>query len=50
LRVGPAGTTEKKLCYGRLSSLAEEGDAGALAKYGFNMNVQGRVHTIFDNN
>jgi hypothetical protein len=49
LRVGPSGTNEKKLCYGRLSSLTEEGDAGALAKYGFNMNVQGRVYTIFDN-
>lgn len=49
LRVGPAGTVEKKLCYGRLSSLSEEGDAGALSKYGFNMNVLGRVYTIFDN-
>lgn len=49
LRVGPAGTTEKKLCYGRLSGLAEDGDAGALAKYTFNMNVQGRVYKIFDN-
>lgn len=49
LRIGPAGTSEKKLCYGRLSSLSEEGDAGALSKYGFNMNVQGRVYTIFDN-
>jgi hypothetical protein len=49
LRIGPAGTNEKKLCYGRLSSLSEEGDAGALSKYGFNMNAQGRVYTIFDN-
>lgn len=49
LREGPAGTTEKRLCYGRLSSKAEEGDAGALAKYTFTMNVLGEVHTIFDN-
>jgi hypothetical protein len=49
LRVGPGGTTEKKLCYGRLASKSEEGDAGALTKYGFTMNVLGEVYTIFDN-
>jgi len=48
LRVGPGGTTEKKLCYARISSKQEEGDAGALSKYGATMNVLGQVHTIFD--
>jgi hypothetical protein len=50
LRVGPGGTTEKKLCYGRISSKSEEGDAGALVKYGASLNVLGNVYTIFDNN
>ena len=49
LRVGPGGTTEKKLCYARISSVQEEGDAGALAKYGFSMAILGNTHTIFDN-
>jgi len=49
LRVGPGGTTEKKLCYGRISSKQEEGDAGALVKYGASLNVLGNVYTIFDN-
>ena len=48
LRVGPSGTTEKKLCYARLSNKQEEGDAGQLAKYGFTMNVLGQAYTIFD--
>jgi hypothetical protein len=49
LRVGPGGTTEKKLCYGRISSKQEEGDAGALVKYGASLNVLGATYTIFDN-
>jgi hypothetical protein len=49
LRVGPGGTVEKKLCYGRISSKQEEGDAGALVKYGASLNVLGSVYTIFDN-
>jgi hypothetical protein len=49
LRVGPGGTTEKKLCYGRISSKNEEGDAGALVKYGASLNVLGNAYTIFDN-
>lgn len=49
LRVGPGGTVEKKLCYGRISSKQEEGDAGALVKYGASLNVLGTVYTIFDN-
>ena len=49
LRVGPGGTTEKKLCYAQISSKQEEGDAGALSKYGASMNVLGQVHNIFDN-
>jgi hypothetical protein len=49
LRVGPGGTVEKKLCYGRISSKNEEGDAGALVKYGASLNVLGNVYTIFDN-
>lgn len=49
LRVGPGGTTEKKLCYGRFSSKSEEGDAGALVKYSATLNVLGTVYTIFDN-
>jgi hypothetical protein len=50
LRVGPSGIAEKKLCYGRISSKQEEGDAGALVKYGASLNVLGNVYTIFDNN
>ena len=49
LRVGPGGTVEKKLCYGRISSKQEEGDAGALVKYAASLNVLGSVYTIFDN-
>lgn len=49
LRVGPGGTTEKKLCYGRFSSKSEEGDAGALIKYSATLNVLGSVFTILDN-
>jgi hypothetical protein len=49
LRVGPGGTTEKKLCYGRISSKQEEGDAGALVKYGASLMVLGQAYTIFDN-
>lgn len=49
LRVGPGGTTEKKLCYGRFSSKSEEGDAGALVKYSATLNALGTVYTIFDN-
>jgi hypothetical protein len=49
LRVGPGGTSEMKLCYGRLASKSEEGDAGALTKYNFTMNVLGEVYTIYDN-
>jgi hypothetical protein len=49
LRVGPGGTTEKKLCYGRITSKQEEGDAGALVKYGASLMVLGQVHNIFDN-
>ena len=49
LRVGPGGTTEKKLCYGRITSKQEEGDAGALVKYGASLMVLGQVHTIYDN-
>ena len=49
LRVGPGGTTEKKLCYGQIKSKQEEGDAGALVKYGATMSVLGQVFTIFDN-
>jgi len=48
LRVGPGGTTEKKLCYARVGSVQEEGDAGALAKYGFSLAVLGNVQTVFD--
>lgn len=50
LRVGPGGTTEKKLCYGQIKSKQEEGDAGALVKYGASMSALGQVFTIFDNN
>jgi hypothetical protein len=49
LRVGPGGTTERKLCYGRITSKQEEGDAGALVKYGASLMVLGQVHTIYDN-
>ncbi|MFN6338086.1 MAG: hypothetical protein ACK41W_05070 [Cyanobacteriota bacterium] len=49
LRVGPGGTVEKKLCYGRFSSKTEEGDAGALVKYSATLNVLGAVYTIPDN-
>ncbi len=49
LRVGPGGTTEKKLCYGRITSKQEEGDAGALVKYGASLMVLGQVYTIYDN-
>jgi hypothetical protein len=49
LRVGPGGTTEKKLCYGRITSKQEEGDAGALVKYGASLMVLGQAYTIFDN-
>jgi hypothetical protein len=49
LRVGPGGTVEKKLCYGRITSKQEEGDAGALVKYGASLMVLGQVHTIYDN-
>jgi hypothetical protein len=50
LRVGPGGTTEKKLCYGQIKSKQEEGDAGALVKYGATLSALGQVFTIFDNN
>jgi hypothetical protein len=49
LRVGPGGTVEKKLCYGRFASKSEEGDAGALVKYSATLNVLGTVFTILDN-
>jgi hypothetical protein len=49
LRVGPGGTTERKLCYGRITSKQEEGEAGALVKYGASLVVLGQVHTIYDN-
>lgn len=49
LRVGPGGTDEKKLCYGRFSGKSEEGDAGALVKYSVTLNVLGTVFTILDN-
>jgi hypothetical protein len=49
LRVGPGGTTERKLCYGRITSKQEEGDAGALVKYGASLVVLGQVYTIYDN-
>jgi hypothetical protein len=49
LRVGPGGTTERKLCYGRITSKQEEGDAGALVKYGASMTVLGQVYNVFDN-
>jgi hypothetical protein len=49
LRVGPGGTTEKKLCYAQFSSISEEGDSGTLAKFNTTMTVLGRVYTIFDN-
>jgi hypothetical protein len=49
LREGPAGTSEKQLCYGRIASKTEEGDAGALTKYGFTLNALGEVYTIMDN-
>jgi hypothetical protein len=49
LRVGPGGTNEKKICYGRFSSKSEEGDAGALIKYSATLNVLGSVFTILDN-
>lgn len=49
LRVGPGGTTEKKLGYARVSSVSEEGDAPALAKYNFTLTFLGEVYTIFDN-
>lgn len=49
LRVGPGGTTEKKLCYGQIKSKQEEGDAGALVKYGATLSVLGQAFTIFDN-
>jgi len=49
LRVGPGGTTEKKLCYGRISSLQEEGDAGALVKYSASMMVLGNAYSVLDN-
>ena len=49
LRAGPGGTTEMKLCYGRISSVQEEGDAGALVKYGATFTALGSVYTIFDN-
>lgn len=50
LRVGPGGTTEKKLCYANVNSAQEEGDAGALAKHGFSLQVLGSVYTVFDQN
>jgi hypothetical protein len=49
LRVGPGGTTERKLCYGRITSKQEEGEAGALVKYGASLVVLGQVYTIYDN-
>jgi len=49
LRVGPGGVAEKKLCYGRISSKQEEGDAGALVKYGASLMVLGNAYTVFDN-
>jgi hypothetical protein len=49
LRVGPGGTNEKKICYGRFSSKSEQGDAGALIKYTATLNVLGSVFTILDN-
>lgn len=49
LRVGPGGTMEKKLCYGRFASKSEEGDAGALIKYSATLNVLGTVYTLLDN-
>lgn len=49
LRVGPGGTAEKKLCYGRFSSKSEQGDAGALIKYSATLNVLGTVFTVLDN-
>lgn len=49
LRVGPGGTTEKKLCYGQIKSKQEEGDAGALVKYGASLSALGQVFNIFDN-
>lgn len=50
LRVGPGGTTEKRLCYAQISSKQEEGDAGALVKFGATLTALGSVYTIFDNN
>lgn len=49
LRVGPGGTVEKKLCYGQIKSKQEEGDAGALVKYGASLSALGQVYNIFDN-
>lgn len=49
LRVGPGGTVEKKLCFGRFASQSEEGDAGQLVKYSATLNVLGTVYTILDN-
>jgi hypothetical protein len=50
LRVGPGGTTEKRICYAQISSKQEEGDAGALVKFGATLTALGTVYTIFDNN
>ena len=49
LRVGPGGTTEKKLGYARISSISEAGDSPALTKYSFSMTFLGDLYTIFDN-
>lgn len=49
LRVGPGGTIEKSLCYGQFTSISEDGDAGALAKFNTTLTVLGHVYTIFDN-
>jgi len=49
LRVGPGGTDEKKLAYARISSISEEGDAPALARYNFTLTFLGDLYTIFDN-
>lgn len=49
MRVGPAGTTEKLICYAMLSSISEEGDSGTLMKFNATMTVLGRTYKIFDN-
>lgn len=49
LRVGPAGSTEAVIGFGRFSSISEDGDAGALQKFSGNFEAIGPLRTLPDN-